>query len=197
VVLVLVVAVAALAVAGATGRSRLTQVRVKAVRLLAAAAVIQVGTSVLAPGSGAARVTSLVLTTALVGLFLVGNGRLPGVPLIGIGLLLNLVVVGLNAGMPVSVAAAQRAGISRTDLHLARDAMREPTGPSTHLAALGDVVPVAMPWWPQVVSPGDVLVAAGVGLLLVTAGARRRQTPRRAVRSTVLDRESTTVGSYS
>jgi len=59
VVLVLVVAVAALAVAAATDRSRLTQVRVRAVRLLAAAAVIQVGTSVLAPGSGAARVTSL------------------------------------------------------------------------------------------------------------------------------------------
>ena len=196
-VLVLVVAVAALAVAAATDRSRLTQVRVRAVRLLAAAAVIQVGTSVLAPGSGAARVTSLVLTTVLVGLFLVGNGRLPGVPLIGIGLLLNLLVVGLNAGMPVSVAAAERAGISRADLHLARDAMREPTGPRTHLAALGDVVPVAMPRWPQVVSAGDVLVAAGVGLLLLTAGGRRRQTPRRAVRSTVLDRESTTVGSYS
>ena len=68
-VLVLVVAVAALAVAGATGGSRLTQVRVKAVRLLAAAAVVQVGTSVLAPGSGTARVASLVLSTALVGLF--------------------------------------------------------------------------------------------------------------------------------
>ncbi len=196
-VLVLVVAVAALAVAAATDRSRLTQVRVRAVRLLAAAAVIQVGTSVLAPGSGAARVTSLVLTTVLVGLFLVGNGRLPGVPLIGIGLLLNLVVVGLNAGMPVSVVAAERAGIARGDLHLARDAMREPTGPRTHLAALGDVVPVAMPMRPQVVSAGDVLVAAGVGLLLLTAGGRRRQTPRRAVRSTVLDSESTTIGSYS
>ena len=196
-VLVLVVAVAALAVAGATGGSRLTQVRVKAVRLLAAAAVVQVGTSVLAPGSGTARVASLVLTTALVGLFLVGNGRLAGVPLIGIGLLFNLVVVGLNAGMPVSVAAAERAGIARADLHLARDAMRQPTGPDTHLAALGDVVPVAIPFRPQVVSAGDVLVAAGVGLLLVTAGARRRQPPRRAVRSTVLDSESTTVGSYS
>jgi hypothetical protein len=197
VVLVLVVAVVALAVAAATGGSRLTQVRVKAVRLLAAAAVVQLGTSVLAPGSGAARVTSLVLTTVLVGLFLVGNGRLPGVPLIGVGLLLNLLVVALNAAMPVSVSAAERAGITRADLHLARDAMREPTGPGTHLAALGDVVPVALPRWPQVVSAGDVLVAAGVGLLLVTAGSRRRQMPRRAVRSTVLDRESTTIGSYS
>ena len=75
--------------------------------------------------------------------------------------------------------------------------MREPTGPDSGSAALGDVVPVALPLRPQVVSPGDVLVAAGVGLLLVTAGRAGAQTPRRAERSTVLDSESTTVGSYS
>jgi hypothetical protein len=138
-----------------------------------------------------------VLTTLLVGLFLAGNARLPGVPLVALGLLLNVVVVGANAAMPVSVSAASRAGISRADLHLARDAMREPTGPDTRLRALGDVVPVALPRRPQVVSPGDVLVAAGIGLLLVMAGPRRAQTPRRAARSTVLDSDSTTVGSYS
>ena len=138
-----------------------------------------------------------MLTTVLVGLFLVGNARLPGVPLVALGLLLNVVVIGANAAMPVSVDAAARAGISRAELGLARDAMRVPTGPDTRLGSLGDVVPVALPRWPQVVSPGDVLVAAGVGLLLLTAGARRPQTPRRAVRSTVLDSDSTTVGSYS
>jgi len=197
VVLVLVVAVVALAVAVATGGARLARVRIRAVRLLAAAAVVQVGTSVLVPGSGITRAIALVLTTVLVGLFLAGNARLPGVPLVALGLLLNVVVVGLNAAMPVSVSAAARAGIERSDLHLARDAMREPTGSSTRFAVLGDVVPVAMPARPQVVSPGDVLVAAGVGLLLLTGGARRRQTPRRAVRSTVLERDSTTIGSYS
>jgi hypothetical protein len=97
----------------------------------------------------------------------------------------------------VSVAAAGRAGITQAELHLGTDALREPTGPGTRLARLGDVVPVALPRWPQVVSPGDVLVAAGVGLLLLTAGPRRAQTPRRAARSTVLDSDSTTVGSYS
>ena len=196
-VLVLVVAVVALAVAVATGGARLARVRIRAVRLLAAAAVVQVGTSVLVPGSGIARAIALVLTTVLVGLFLVGNARLPGVPLVALGLLLNGVVVGLNAAMPVSVSAAARAGIERSDLHLARDAMREPTGSDTKFAVLGDVVPVALPTRPQVVSPGDVLVAAGVGLLLLTGGARRRQTPRRAVRSTVLEKDSTTIGSYS
>jgi Family of unknown function (DUF5317) len=197
VVLVLVVAVVALAVSVATGGSRLALVRVRAVRLLVAAAIVQLGTSALAPGSGLARGTALLLTTVLVGLFLAGNARLPGVPLVALGLLLNVVVVGANAAMPVSVDAAARAGISRGDLGLARDAMRSPSGPDTRLGFLGDTVPVVLPYRPQVVSAGDVLVAAGVGLLLLTAGARTPQTPRRAERSTVWASESTTFGSYS
>lgn len=202
-VLVLVVAVGALLVTVMTEPARLTRVRVRAVRLLAVAAIVQVATSTLAAGSGLVRGIALVLTTVLVGLFLLGNARLPGVPLMGLGLLLNVLVVTANAAMPVSVESAARAGISRGELHLATDALREPTGPGTRFAALGDVVPVALPRWPQVVSAGDVLVAAGVGLLLVTAGARgprrdrERQTPRRTVRSTVWERDSTTIGSYS
>ncbi|MCY7373051.1 MAG: DUF5317 domain-containing protein, partial [Spirochaetaceae bacterium] len=86
-------------------------------------------------------------------------------------------------------------GITPTELALAGDAMREPLTESTVLGRLADVVPVAAPWWPQVVSPGDVLVAAGVGLLLVSA--RGPQTATRANRSTVLASESTTIGSYS
>lgn len=214
VVLVLVVAVAAFLVVLLTGPARLARLRVRAVRLLVGAAVIQLVTSTLMSGLGVARGIALVLTTVLVGLFLAGNSRLPGVPLIGLGLLLNVVVIIANGAMPVSVSAAERAGLSRADLHLADDAMREPTGDATRLRVLGDVIPVAMPRWPQVVSPGDVLVAAGVGLLFVSAGSRRRrpgsprtgerserrpavQTPSRAVRSTVLDNVSTTVGSYS
>ncbi len=202
-VLVLVVAVGAVLVGAVAGVGRLTRIRVRAVRLLVAAAVVQLGTSALAPGSGVARWLALLLTTVLVGLFLAGNARLPGVPLMALGLLLNVLVVTANAAMPVSVPAAARAGIARHDLHLATDAMREPAGPGTRLGRLGDVVPVALPRWPQVVSVGDVLVAAGVGLLLVTGGAPRRrrpprgQTPSRAVRSTVWERDSTTVGSYS
>ncbi len=134
-------------------------------RLLVAAAVVQVLTAVLGSGSGWARALALVLTTVLVGLFLGGNSRLPGVPLIGLGLLLNVLVVVANAAMPVSVTAAARAGISRADLHLGSDALHEAIGPGTHLRLLADVVPVALPWRPQVVSPGDVLVVAGVALL--------------------------------
>jgi hypothetical protein len=207
VALVLLVAVLAVSAALLMGAAGLAQVRLRAVRLLVAAAVVQVGTSTLAPGSGVARSTALVLTTVLVGLFVYGNWRVAGTPLIVIGLLLNVVVVTLNGAMPVSVGAAERAGLTRGDLGLAQDAMREPQTGSTLLGWLGDVVPVALPWWPQVVSPGDVLVAAGVGLLLVSARGdqrRRRVVPveeaqiaRRANRPDALASESTTTGSYS
>lgn len=195
-VLVLLVAVVALAAVLVTGGARLAHVRLRAVRLLVAAALVQLLTSAVVPGSGAARLTALVLTVLLVGLFVVGNGRVAGAPLIGAGLLLNVIVIAANGAMPVSVAAAGRAGLTPPELRLAQDAMREPVDEATTLAMLGDVVPVALPWRPQVVSPGDVLVSAGVGLLLVSATSRR-QTPRRAARSTVLDNESTTIGSYS
>ena len=194
-VLVLVVAVGALAVALTSGRRDLARVRLRAVRLLVAAAVVQIVTSTVAPGSGAARTVALVLTTLLVGLFVYGNRRVAGTPLIGLGLLLNVLVIGANAAMPVSLEAAERAGLSGSELDLDGDVLREPMTSATRLSWLGDVVPVALPWRPQVVSVGDVLVAAGVGLLLVTA--RIAQTPRRAPRSTVLERDSTTVGSYS
>ena len=194
-VLVLVVAVGALAVALIAGRRDLTRVRLRAVRLLAAAAVAQVLVSTLAPESGVARTVALIVTTVLVGLFVYGNRHVAGTPLIGVGLLLNVLVVGANAAMPVSLHAADRAGLSRGELALAEDVLREPMTPATKLPWLGDVVPVALPWRPQVVSAGDVLVAAGVGLLLVTA--RVAQTPRRAARSTVFESDSTTVGSYS
>lgn len=194
-VLVLLVAALALVAAALIGGARLARVRLRAIRLLVAAAVVQLATSMLAPESGAARVTALVLTTVLVGLFVYGNRDLGGAPLIGAGLLLNVVVIAANGAMPVSVPAAADAGLSRAELGLSRDAMREPVDDGTRLGLLGDVVPVTLPWRPQVVSPGDVLVAAGVGLLLVSAGAP--QTPRRAARSTVSASESTTFGSYS
>jgi len=195
VVLVLLVAALASAAALPMGSAQIAQVRLRAVRLLAAAAAVQLATSALAPDSGAARATALIVTSVLVGLFVLGNWEVAGTPMIGAGLLLNVLVVAVNGAMPVSLDAAARAGVSRGELGLGSDAMREPLTSSTHLGVLADIVPVASPWWPQVVSPGDVLVASGVGLLLVSA--RGAQTPRRAKRSTVLASESTTTVSYS
>ena len=203
-ILVLVVAVLAVAVAVAAGGDRLAHLRVRAVRLLVVAAVLQLVSGTLASGSVAIRVLALILSALLVALFLWGNWQVAGVPLIAAGLLLNCVVVVLNFAMPVSVDAAARAGLTPAELRLGDDPFHERIGPHTLLADLGDTIPVALPMQPQVVSPGDVLVAAGVALLLVTGGTRRltretqsRRTQNREERMTVLDRESTTRGSYS
>jgi hypothetical protein len=203
VILVLVVAVLALLVAAAAGGDRLARLHIRAVRLLVVAALLQVGTALLAPQSVTARASTLLLSAVLVGLFLWGNRRLSGIPLVALGLLLNGVVVGLNLAMPVSVGAAARAGLSRADLQLEDDPFHEDSGPGTRVAALGDIIPVALPWRPQTVSPGDVLVASGVGLLLAAGAPRRRRgagvpaAQKRTGRPTVLASESTTRGSYS
>jgi hypothetical protein len=193
--LVLLVAALALVATVAIPNSGRLPGRWRAVRLLVAALVVQLVAVALAPDSGVARFTALGLTGVLAGLFLYGNRRAAGASLVVAGLLLNGLVITVNAGMPVSLRAADRAGVDRPDLRLEADALREPETSRTRLAVLGDVIPVALPARPEVVSPGDVLVAAGVGLLVLFGGAR--QTPRRIERSTVLVRDSTTTGSYS
>ena len=210
-VVVVVVAVLALTLVASTGHLRpLASLPVRAVRLLVAAAVVQAGTAVLAPGSAFLRVVALLLTVLLVGLFLAGNLGLPGVPLVAAGLLLNVVVIVANGAMPVSTVAAAEAGVGREALALGDDPLREELHGGTRLGLLGDRVPVPAPGWAQVVSAGDVLVAAGVGLLLVAGSVPRAprrqrpgsrsakpQAPRRADRSMALAMESTTRGSYS
>lgn len=211
VLLVAVLAVAWLLLSG-RGLSGLPRLELRAVRLLVAAALLQLTAALWGPDWDWLRAAVMVLTGLLVALFLLGNARLPGVPLIAVGLLLNAVVVGLNAAMPVSVGAAARAGVDAEDLRLGQDTLREPSDERTRLGFLGDTIPVALPWRPQAVSPGDLLVAAGVGLLLVAGAggaaagrqrpagqARRTPTgaPARRDRSTAVDRESTTRGSYS
>ena len=59
-------------------------------------------------------------------------------------------------------------------------ATRSPTGGTT-LRWLGDVIPVPLPVRPEVVSPGDVLIAAGLGEF-VLLGMRPRRRPSSPVR---------------
>ena len=211
-VVVVVVSVLALTLVAATGHLRpLASLHVRAARLLVAAAVVQLGTAGLAPGSSAVRVLAMVVTMLLVALFLGGNIALPGIPLVAAGMLLNALVIVANGAMPVSTSAAAEAGLGAEALRLDEDPLRERLDDRTRLALLGDRVPVPAPGWAQVISAGDVLVAAGLGLLLVAGSVpqapqrhRRptghrpvRQAPRRADRSIALAMESTTRGSYS
>jgi Family of unknown function (DUF5317) len=114
-----------------------------------------------------ALVLGLVSAAGLAAYWCALNRRVPGLPLVGTGLALDALVLAVNGSMPVSLAAAQRAGSELTAAELLASPSREVLDDATLLPFLGDVLPFAWPVAPQVVSVGDVLVAAGCGLLLV------------------------------
>jgi hypothetical protein len=173
VALVLVVLLAALVVGrlagGTAGAARPGAPRSRRLAVLALA--VQVLGAVV---GGPAYPVGLAVSAWLAVTFLVRNRDLRGTGLLGLGLLANALVVVANGAMPVSEQAAARAGADVSAVVAGEDPRHELTGPGTRLALLADVVPVPLPGAPQVVSPGDVLVAAGVAQLVV-AGMLRAQ----------------------
>lgn len=132
---------------------------------------------------GAARdrveVAMLVGSFAPLFAFVWANRRLAGWWLIGLGLLSNLVVIAANGGMPVTRDAIVASGQGE---HI--DELAEGNDPKHHLADdddvllfLADVIPVPRPVG-QVVSPGDLVLYAGVGWLVV--GVMRGRSRRSA-----------------
>lgn len=120
------------------------------------------------------RFVIIVLTYCLLGWWLVmnayraSNGARLGFGIVGSGWVLNLLAIGLNGGMPVSGSALEQAGVSSSTSvvrgHLSKHV---PMNNGTVLRSLGDTIPVA--WFRSVVSPGDVLIAIGIGVLIVAA----------------------------
>lgn len=115
--------------------------------------------------------------------FCVRNLRLAGVPLVTLGLIANALVVSFNGTMPVSVVAAARANVPIHEIAAGNDARHSIAGSGTTWRELGDVIPVPLPWRPEVVSPGDVLVAAGLGELVLLGMRPRRRRGRPARRT--------------
>jgi hypothetical protein len=125
---------------------------------------------------------SYVVLVVLVAL----NWRLRGFVLIGVGLLLNAVVIGMNQGMPVSEAAVRRSGQGEAISRLASgaDSKHHLADDESVLLPLADVIPVGSPF-NIVVSVGDVVSYVGAAAFLTAAmlGAadrRQRRADRRA-----------------
>jgi Family of unknown function (DUF5317) len=117
------------------------------------------------------------------------NRAVPGAALVAIGLAANGLVLLLNGAVPVSADAATRAGAD--PIAVVGPAGREPMGPDTLLPWLGKTVPVAFPPRPEVVSPGDVAVAAG---LAVIAGLGMARTTGRREENPLADAEAVDAG---
>ena len=138
-----------------------------------------------AVAGGPLHATGLAVSVGLAAAFLAANRGVRGTGLVALGLAANALVVGLNGAMPVSTAAAARVGLSTLDVEDGLDPRHELLDDRTRLPLLADVVPVPLPLRPEVVSPGDVLVAAGLAQLVVVGagtrtgrgGGRRRTGP--------------------
>jgi hypothetical protein len=104
------------------------------------------------------------------------NLGVSGFVLVASGVVLNLAVIGLNAGMPVSRHALAASGQLDT-VHELVDRQgyvkHHLAGPDDRLLALGDVIAIPPPIG-QAVSVGDVLTSTGIAWVIV-AGMRRRR----------------------
>jgi len=94
------------------------------------------------------------------------NRRLPAVWLVMTGLVLNILVIAVNGGMPVSASALESAGARAEGLLGAGAVKHHLMGPDDTLTPLGDVIGIPPPIG-AVISIGDVLLYAGVAILVV------------------------------
>lgn len=82
-----------------------------------------------------------------------------------LGIALNVLVIGLNGAMPVSLRAVSEMGVPRVDAvqSMESDYLHEPQDDETRLDVLGDVITVPGPIWQRgVMSVGDMLLALGL-----------------------------------
>lgn len=117
----------------------------------------------------------LLVSNLAVACFVLLNLRVAGMWLIGLGLVLNTLVIWTNGAMPVSAGASEAAGLeapSATD----DDLKHERLGDETVVPWLGDVIPV--PGLKEVLSIGDLALAAGIGWLIYARTTSGRATAK-------------------
>lgn len=110
----------------------------------------------------------LLVSFLLIGATVFLNWRLRGFPAILIGVLLNLIPIVVNQGMPVSGAAVVEAGGSLADVPRELGAKHHLERPEDAVTFLADVIAVRSPFR-AVVSVGDLVMWAGAGWFLTAA----------------------------
>ncbi|MEX2658060.1 MAG: DUF5317 family protein [Acidimicrobiales bacterium] len=122
---------------------------------------------------------AVVASYAALAAFAVANLGLVGMPVVLLGLVLNIAVILANGGMPVRAEAIIAADIAATPEEIAAldfGSKRHLEDRDDRLTVLGDIVPV--PPLREVLSFGDLILAAGVTnvvfRLLRPARSRRR-----------------------
>ncbi len=140
--------------------------------LLQAAAILYV------PGQAVAQMVVLNLSQIVLVLLLLFNHHIPGVKLFVLGIILNIIVMAANGGwMPVTPETYHFVHPDR----LVELEARPPNSKNivlprseTHLWILSDVIPLALPDRNTAVSPGDVIMIAGVAYFIFQATRREK-----------------------
>ena len=110
--------------------------------------------------------------------FLTVNRWIPAAKVMAAGLLLNLLVVGLNAGMPVAPGAIATAGGTVAEVAASESTKHHVQEDRDLLPFLGDVIPLPEPAG-IVLSVGDVLLYLGIAWFIVAVmTGRSRENPR-------------------
>jgi len=123
------------------------------------------------------------------------NWQLRGFPVILVGLVLNLVPIALNQGMPVSGAAVRAVSGSVDDVPTDRGGKHHLATDQDRVRFLGDVVPIRAPFR-EVVSAGDLVMWLGAAVFLAGVMlAVPERTARGADRAARRSRPSTMWGS--
>lgn len=120
----------------------------------------------------------LVGSQLLVLAWVVVNARLPGTVLIGLGLLLNAVVIAANSAMPVSPEALTAIGAGPGAIPTGKHTLLTD---ATRLPWLADVLP--LPPLRTIISVGDLVLAAGLLPLAHTLMTHRSPEERRRASS--------------
>ncbi|MBT8213109.1 MAG: DUF5317 domain-containing protein [Acidimicrobiia bacterium] len=142
--------------------SNLAEIYIKAWWLLFVGLAIQISASFVPSGESYSEelAVGLILASYLPLLFVAWINRArSGMWLIGLGILMNFVVIAVNQGMPVLPEAIALAGgtadLASDPKHIVLDA-------STLLPFLADIIPLPQ----NVISMGDVVLGVGIGVFL-------------------------------
>ena len=127
--------------------------------------------------SGSTGLACVLGSYGLLLVFALVNVRFVGMPVVLLGLLLNIAVIGVNGGMPVRADAILTVDRAQKLSAIDFGAKRHLEDPTDRITILGDVLPVTP--LGEVLSFGDVILAAGIAnvvfRLLKPAAPRRRR----------------------
>ncbi|MEX2275019.1 MAG: DUF5317 family protein [Actinomycetota bacterium] len=128
-----------------------------------------------APWSGMPGFIALILSFAGLIAFALANAKQAGFILIVVGLAMNLTVIAVNSGMPVTRASLVSSGQADTLTSLVDDGGNKHhlAGPTDALVVLGDWIPLGPPVR-QSISVGDIFVHAGLAWFIIVAMRRGR-----------------------